>query len=582
LSVPHLQRFDAVDAPPITAEQIRRRWVSFHKQIRLMSGTRFQRTVGRMLGEDTRRYAVARFFGRPLLRVVRALRKSTRPKEAVRATATHATAIFPINYRPQFINYEVVLPTMAFSHDRLAIIDVDENSASVADLINGVNELVHSTKADWIFLVDTSVDDDARHYAVATLLAHANDGDDVVFADEAGENPFTPLLKTPAVGPHTLLSYNQVGRPALLSATRLKTLGGFDPTAGWAFEHDYYLRLSEAGGQFHHVTRVLPGGRPLTQFSHERMDDDTVRVVESALRRRGWSGNVRAGELAGLAHWSPRPPEPSPSIDIIIPTRDRVDLVRQCIDAIESHTTYQNYDVIILDNDSVKPETLEYFAHTKYRVVKCPGPFNYAKIVNRGVAHSSADYVVTLNNDAVVRTPDWLEQLVALAALPDVGIVGACLLDTDGTREHEGIVIAPYPQHLRTGSNYPRRDHFALAVRDVAAVTGAVQMVERAFWEKLGGMDEDLRVVMNDVDLCLRAQMEDRYVVYTPHVQLTHHVGSSRGRLDPIEDRNRFLRRWGIFDTFQDPYFPDSLILLGEKMFYLLRDASPKSPGANL
>ncbi|MGB7104907.1 MAG: glycosyltransferase family 2 protein, partial [Acidimicrobiales bacterium] len=227
--------------------------------------------------------------------------------------------------------------------------------------------------------------------------------------------------------------------------------------------------------------------------------------------------------------------------------------------------------IIILDNDSIEEEALSYFNETKYAVVPCPGPFNYAKIVNRGVNHSSADYVVTLNNDTVVVTPDWLEQMVALASLDDVGVVGGCLLDPDGRREHESIVISPYPQHLRTDSNYPHVDYFSLATRDVAAVTGAVQMVERKFWQHLGGMDEELEVVMNDVDLCLRSQMEGRYVVYTPTVKLFHHVGSSRGDLDPLDDRNRFIRRWDIFGTFRDPYFPESLLLLGEKMYFFVR-----------
>jgi GT2 family glycosyltransferase len=204
-------------------------------------------------------------------------------------------------------------------------------------------------------------------------------------------------------------------------------------------------------------------------------------------------------------------------------------------------------------------------------VVPCPGPFNYAHIVNRGISHSLADYVVTLNNDTVLVTPDWLERMVSLASLPEIGIVGACLFDQDGRREHESIIIAPYPQHLRTDSNYPHVDQFTSAVRDVAAVTGAVQMVEREFWESLGGMDELLKVTMNDVDICLRSQLEGRYVVYDPDVQLYHHVSSSRGDLDPLDDRNRFIRRWDIFGTFRDPYFPEALLLLGETIYYLPR-----------
>ena len=294
-------------------------------------------------------------------------------------------------------------------------------------------------------------------------------------------------------------------------------------------------------------------------------------MTETALARRGWRGRVEPGPVPAQSHWTLETPSPAPSIDIIIPTRDRIDLVRTCIEALEEKTTYPNWDIILLDNDSIEPESLEYFAQSKYRVVPCPGPFNYAKIVNRGVQHSSADYVVTLNNDTILLTPDWLERMVSLAALEDVAIVGACLWDQYGHREHESIVVSPYPQHLRTDSNYPHLDQFSRSTRDVAAVTGAVQMVRRAFWDSMGGMDERLAVTMNDIDLCFRAQSDTSFVVYTPDVEMIHHVSSSRGSLDPLEDRNRFIRRWDIFGTFKDPFFPEALLLLGETMFYLPR-----------
>jgi GT2 family glycosyltransferase len=503
-----------------------------------------------------------------LLQVARRLRKRSAPTKTVTKVAASKTApIFPVNYRPRRFNVADALAALDFDPADVAMVDVDV-AESLEDVVAKLNDTLNETEAEWLLIVDSSLTEDERHYAAATLLAHAHSGDDVVFADEAGPNEFAPILKTPAIAPHTLLSYNSVGRPALLRVETVFAAGGFSAAAGWAFEHDAYLRLSEAKATFRHLASVLPGGRPASLFESTLINDDSLRVVEAALARRGWRGTVTAGDLPGLVRWSLEVPSPAPSIDIIIPTRDRIDLVRQCLTAIEEKTTYPNYNVIILDNDSVKQESLDFFAQTKYQVVPCPGPFNYAKIVNRGVRHSTADYVVTLNNDTVLVTPDWLERMVALASLPDVGIVGGCLMDPDGRHEHEAIVIAPYPQHLRTDSNYPHVDHYSSATRDVAAVTGAVQMVERQFWESLGGMDEQLEVVMNDVDICLRSQMEDRYVVYTPDVVLLHHVGSSRGKLDPIDDRNRFMRRWDIFGTFRDPYFPESLLLLGEKMYF--------------
>jgi len=505
-----------------------------------------------------------------MLKVLR-LRRRKNTAKVTRVVASKEATIFPINYRPLTIDYAHELATIDFDENDVIIVEIDESAAPSKDFLNALNDLLNETTSEWLFLADSSLSDESRRYSVAKLLARVSKDDDVVFGDEAGPNEFAPILKSPAVAPHTLLSYNVVGRPALLRVETLFRVGGFSPDAGWAFEHDAYLRLSEANVRFHHVPLVLPAGRPANSYDATRLNDDTARVVQAAIDRRGWRGTVTSGSLPGLVRWSLEAPTPSPSIDIIIPTRDRIDLVEQCITSIEEMTTYQNYDVIILDNDSAKPESLEYFDKTKYSVIPCPGPFNYAHIVNRGVKHSSADYVVTLNNDTIVVTPDWLEQMLALASLPDVGIVGACLLDRDGRREHESIVISPYPQHLRTDSNYAHVDYFSSAIRDVAAVTGAVQMVRREFWNELGGMDEQLKVVMNDVDICLRSQMEDRYVVYTPDVQLYHHVGASRGDLDPIVDRDRFIKRWDIFASFRDPYFPESLLLLGEKMFYLLR-----------
>lgn len=567
--LPQLRRFDGEAAPPMTPQEIKRRWIEFHRQIRAMSGTRIRRIAGRMLGEDTWRYHSARFVFRPMLQLWRR-RRGVEARRAARVAATKSSLIFPINYRPSNVDYTLELANLNFDPSEVAIVVLDD-AESTAEQVAALNDTLNETSATWLFLVDAELEEERRLFSAATLLAHATLGDDVVFADETGTNEFAPILKSPSVGPHTLLSYNVVGRPALLRVETLFRLGGFSKEAGRAFEHDAFLRLSEARANFRHASRVLPAGRPPSYFDASQVDDDTLRVVQNAIDRRGWRGTVRPGALPGLVQWSLAAPADAPSIDIIIPTRDRIDLVRRCVDSIEERTTYSNYNVIILDNDSVKAESLAYFKETKYTVVPCPGPFNYAKIVNRGVEHSTADYVVTLNNDTLVVTPDWLEQMLALASLPDVGIVGACLLDPDGRREHEGIVIAPYPQHLRTDSNYPHVDYFSSSLRDVAAVTGAIQMVERSFWQLLGGMDEKLKVVMNDVDICLRSLMEDRYVVYTPYVELFHHVGSSRGDLDPIDDRDRFIRRWDIFGSFRDPFFAETLLMLGEKIFYFPR-----------
>jgi GT2 family glycosyltransferase len=579
--VPAFHRFDLEgesDQPVVTDQEMKRRWASFHGDMRRMSGKWWQRMLGELLGEDTRRYRLARRFGRPILQFFRRMRSSRQENERIKATAKFATAplrtaesnIFPYNYSPKTSIRFINLASFEVSTDDATTVEVDERlAASVA--IASANAALDAATTNWLFLCDVTTSDEERATTLLALFNHLTEDADVIFADETGPNVFAPIFKFPSVPPHTLLSYNVVGRPALLRVATLRRMGGFAADAGWAFEHDLYLRLNEANAVFRHVNLVLLAGRPDLAFKRDHIDADTCRVTATALARRGWRGTVEPGLISGLAHWTLETPTPQPSIDIIIPTRDRIDLVRNCIEALENKTTYQNWDIILLDNDSIEPESLEYFAQSKYRVVPCPGPFNYAKIVNRGVNHSRADFVVTLNNDTVLITPDWLERMVSLAALEDVAIVGACLLDQYGHREHESIVVSPYPQHLRTDSNYPHLDQFSRSTRDVAAVTGAVQMARRETWDSLGGMDERLAVTMNDIDLCFRAQSDTSYVVYTPDVQLIHHVSSSRGTLDPLEDRNRFIRRWDIFGTFKDPFFPEALLLLGETMFYLPR-----------
>jgi GT2 family glycosyltransferase len=575
--VPVFQRLDLEGESTervITDQEMKRRWAAFHGQMRRLSGKWWQRVLGRMLGEDTIRYKVARAIGRPPLRKIRQMRARPHRASAVFLEVplvTQGTEVFPRYYSPKsalrFVNRSLLeVPT-----DDVEVVVIDEEISSAAAVVAHLNETCLSTTRTWLFVSDETSSDEDRSLTLKALFSAVNDSDDVVFADENGPNIFQPVFRSASVSPHTLLSYNMVGRPALVRVSTLRRVGGFLSAAGWAFEHDAYLRLLEGGALFHHVSLVLPAGRPDIAFTRAHIDDDSCRVVKSALERRGLEATVEPGSVAGLVHWIVEPPTPRPSVDIIIPTRDRVDLVRRCIDAVEELTTYENYDIILLDNDSVETESLEYFANTKYRVIPCPGPFNYAKIVNRGVAHSTADFVLTLNNDTILTTPDWLERMVSLAAMPDVSIVGACLLDQNGHREHESIVISPYPQHLRTDSNYPHVDQFSRAIRDVAAVTGAVQLASREVWVSLGGMDERLAVTMNDIDLCLRSQSDSRYVVYTPDVQLIHHVSSSRGTLDPLADRNRFIRRWDIFGTFRDPFFPDPMLLLGETMFYLPR-----------
>jgi GT2 family glycosyltransferase len=537
------QRFD-LNGQSAAPRDIARRWRDFHRDVRRVSSSPFARVIGPLLGEDTFR---------------RRLAERLRPNAPVGElrTVSHVDS-FPVNY---VATQPSQVLTTSEIEDLVEFVVLQ--SVDPAELVEKSRVALASSK-EWLIVTSANDDEASRLAVAATLLSHRGDAD-VVYGDEVGDVLTIPLLKPHEVGPHTLLSYNVIGRPALLRRDTVARVGGLRLESGRAAEHDLYLRLFDARAKFHHVPVVL-NGRSVEERHDVALSEDTERVVAEALLRRGITALVSSTSKPSVVTWSPLP-ESWPSIDVIIPTRDRVDLLRQCIKSVEA-STYPNFSITILDNGSLEPATLAFFQATSHRVVECPGPFNYAAIINRGVAQCAGDYVLTLNNDTVVRTPDWLEQMVGVAALDDVSIVGATLIDQHEIHEHDGIVIAPYPQHLRRGVNYLVEDEYVLARRDVAAVTGAVQMISRALYQELAGMDETLAVVMNDVDLCLRSQVNGRHVVMLADVELTHFAGSTRGRLDPLADRNFFVRRWDVFGTLVDPYFPEALRLYGSTIQY--------------
>jgi len=508
------------------------RWRSFHDEVQRHSSQPGGRLLALVFGHETRRRQWAQ-----------GLRDRLRPP---RSSTAHADSF--LAHRSRLALRVDAAADELVDHD-YALVAVDPHSPSGA---LAAMRLALASNYEWILISDNT---QALLASSVTELWRRREDGDVIFGD-LDDDPW-PQLGSAALGPHSLLSENLVTRPTLVRREIITDLAvGLRAEAGDAWEWDLMLQLCEAKVRFVHVPLLLGVASGAMQES-----SDQQRVVAEALARRGVTTRVEVGARPGLVSWNIERDD-WPMVDIIIPTRDRVDLVGRCIESIERLSTYPAYRITILDNDSVEPATLDYFASTRHHVLACPGPFNYAAIMNRGVAATEAGLVVMINNDTTVVTPDWLERMVGVALLEDVGAVG-CLQTNNGVHDHDGVIIAPYPQHLRWGTNWFANDRYVLARRNVSAVTGAVMMVRRDRWESVGGMDEGLAVVMNDVDFCLRVQNEGAYVVYLPDVQFEHQVSSSRGRLDPLADRNAFLRRWDILGSFQDPYFPERLRLYG-------------------
>ncbi|MEQ9822805.1 MAG: glycosyltransferase family 2 protein [Puniceicoccaceae bacterium] len=264
-------------------------------------------------------------------------------------------------------------------------------------------------------------------------------------------------------------------------------------------------------------------------------------------------GNAVEVSLApGVGGWRTRYmlPTPAPKVSLLIPTRDGVSVLRTMVDSILEKTSYANYEILILDNDSELEETHAYFAYLRERgcrIVPCPGRFNYSQINNRGTMEASGELYAFLNNDLEVIEGDWLEEMVSHACRPDVGAVGAKLLYPDGSLQHAGVLIGVghvaahafrlFPNEPGEG---PLRAH---VIQNYSAVTAACLVVRAEVFREVGGFDDvQLAITNNDVDLCIKIREAGYRNVYTPYAVLYHHESATRGPENTPEKFNRYQK----------------------------------------
>lgn len=380
----------------------------------------------------------------------------------------------------------------------------------------------------------------------------------------------------PDWSPELLLSYMYIGHVKVARRTLAEELGGFREGFPGAADYDFLLRLTERTERIVHVPRVLYHWRAAVRSMARHGDTKTEafesgrRAVQEALERRGiaadaewpaWAQRARVGVYRPRFHAMADPP----LVSIVIPTRDRLDLIRDCVTSIEERTTYPNFEIVVADNDSSDPDTVEWLASLPHRVVSCPGDFNFSRIVNQAVEASHGEYVVLLNNDTLVVTRDWIEELVGAARIEGVGVVGAKLLYPDGRIQHAGVTLGIHGltahafDGCRDGFAPLEYGFFAHVLRDASAVTAACFLVSRAAYLELGGLDEaELGVAWNDTDFCLRMGASGRRVVVNPAAELIHVTSASRGDAKNDREVGVMFDRWSE-PIERDPYYNPNL-----------------------
>jgi GT2 family glycosyltransferase len=262
-------------------------------------------------------------------------------------------------------------------------------------------------------------------------------------------------------------------------------------------------------------------------------------------------------------------------ISIIIPTKDKVDLLQQCIDSIQKQTTYPNYEILVIDNNSQLPESFQYFEKLKregVQVLTDSRAFNFSALNNMAVQHAKGEYLCLMNNDIEILSSDWIEEMLSFAQLEKAGAVGARLWYPQNQGiQHAGVVIGigGVAGHAHLGLQKNEPGYFGRPVlhHRCSAVTAACLMIKKTSYLAVKGMDEGLAVAFNDIDFCLRLGQAGFHCVYTPYAEMTHHESATRGYDLTEPNRSRFMRevefmkaRWGQ-QLLQDPFYSPNLSL---------------------
>nr|WP_238314147.1 glycosyltransferase [Methylobacterium crusticola] len=416
-------------------------------------------------------------------------------------------------------------------------------------------------------------------YEVAKAILRDPDLD-LVYSDEdkidARGRRFEPHFKSDW-NLELLYGQNYVNHLTVIRASLVREAGGLRPGFEGSQDHDLLLRLSDTlrPERVRHLPVILyhwrtaVGSGTFSDASLARAEEARLQALRDLLARRGLPHRVERGPL-GFNRLVRVLPDPAPRVSVVIPTRDRGELLAVALEGLLSGTAYPDIEVVILDNDSTEPATRALLARAatdpRVRVLACPGPFNFSALSNAGAAAARGALLLFLNNDIEVREPGWLAEMASIAVEPGVGAVGAKLSYPDGTLQHGGVILGAGGvaghSHLDIGRDDPGYFGRMMITQEVSAVTGACLMMRKAVFEEVGGFDaEHLAVAFNDIDLCLRVRRAGYTIIWTPHAALVHHESKSRGRDDTPEKRARFegevrtmLDRWGP-QLRNDPYY---------------------------
>ena len=434
------------------------------------------------------------------------------------------------------------------SGDYIALLDNDDllSQGALYEVVNAINE----TNADFLYSDE------------ATFNIKPSDSDSMHFK--------------PDFSPDYLRALNYICHLSVIKKSLALGVGLYDPNYDGSQDYDFTFRVTEKANRIYHISKPLyywriHAGSVADDISAKPYAYDAAkRAVESHLKRVGLSGKVvysRAVPAMRVIYDI----QNDPLVSIIIPTCDHVDLLKQCLDSIIQLSTYNNYEIVICENNSKDPKTFEYYDsirnNDKIKIIKFEGAFNFSRINNFARQYAQGEHLLFLNNDVKIITPDWIEEMLMFTQRQDVGACGIKLLYPDDTVQHGGIAMGICGCAANLCPLYPREHEgymSRLAVAsNMSACTAACLMVTASDFDEVGGFDEELAVSFNDVDFCLKLRKIGRLIVFNPVAEAYHFESRSRGYDKKGEKKKRMdnekeilFHKWpDYYKEGGDPYY---------------------------
>lgn len=474
-----------------------------------------------------------------------------------------------------------------YKHDARILYKKLEKNGGISE---NTNEALKMASGDYIMLSDH--DDVVALDAVYEIVKAINKNPetvDVVYTDEDkvtmdGKDYFEPHFK-PDFGWDYFRSNNYICHIFVARKSIFDQIGGFRSAYDGAQDFDLILRCCELAKEIVHIPKVLyhwrshPASTAGNPHSKMYAYEAGRKALEQHYERLGMEAEVTLTGLFGR-YRSTFPVKGEPLVSIIIPTKDHIDDLELCLRSLKEKTSYKNYEVIVVENNSTEDETFAYYEemqkkYDKVRLVVWKDFFNYAAINNYAAKFCKGEYLILLNNDIEILTENWIEEMLGYCQRPEVGIVGAKLYYPDDTVQHAGVVIGMggIAGHVFTGmpkSNYGYQAR-SISPQDLSAVTAACMMVKRSVFDEVEGLDERYKVAFNDVDFCMKVRAAGYLVVYTPYAEMYHYESKSRGKEETPQQIQRFQSEVSLFaekwaDVLEagDPYYSPNLALDNE------------------